>query len=223
MLEISVPKHTIDGLFDIVKQRLGNRKLGDFPFYTKVPRDIIQHSMSQWIDTNQISTGYIYGHDETIPLHTDKWKSSTFYNLNIPLYNTISDQQFLVFDQEFLDRGCEWQAQGVDQKRHQPLTPADLQNSNTDNDHLESICYKDTRPIDTGILYATDKPVNEDIVDLLPFNKDFYFGLTGKSWTQTVGKGLIFKTTQLHGTAKQTSFKVGSVFLLKSQDCLLNQ
>lgn len=221
MIEIDIPKHTVDALFGIVLQRLGNRTLGDFPFYTRVPDEIIQNSMSKWIDINEISTGYIYGHDETIPLHTDKWKSSTFYNLNIPLYNTVQNQQFLVFDQEYPDRGCEWQAKGVRQKRHQPLTHEDLQNSNKDNDHLESICYKDIRPVDTDILYATDKPVNQDIVDYLPFDKDFYFGLTGKSWTQTVGKGLIFKTTQLHGTGKQDSFKVGCVFLLKSQDCLL--
>lgn len=223
MLEINVPKHTTDALFDIVLERLGTRKLGDFPFYTRVPNSVIQESMSQWIDVDAISTGYIYGHDETIPLHTDKWKNETYYNLNIPLYNTVDNQQFLVFDQEYPDRGCEWQAEGVKQKRHEALTLEDKSSSNADNDHLESICYKGTRPIDTGILYATDKPVNEDIVDLLPFDKDFYFGLTGKSWTQTVGKGLIFKTTQLHGTGKQDSFKVGCVFLLKYQGCLLDQ
>jgi len=221
MFEIDIPKETIDALFDVVVERLGKRKLGDFPFYTHVPDYILTDYMSKWIDIDKISTGYIYGHSETIPLHTDKWKTSTFYNLNIPLYNTVDNQQFLVFDQEFLDRGCEWQTEDIDQERHQPLTSADKNNSDKDNDHLKSICYKGVRPIDTEICYVTNDPVNEDIVDLLPFNKDFYFGLTGKNWIQSVGKGLIFKTTQLHGTAKQNSFKVGCVFLLKSQDCLL--
>lgn len=222
MLEIDVPHNTVDALFKTVTNRLGSRKLGDFPFYTRVTDYVIDNYMSKWIDTKEIATGYIYGHDETIPLHTDKWKSSTFYNLNIPLYNTIDNQQFLVFDQEFLDRGCEWQAEGINQKRHLPLIPEDKDDSNKDNDSLESVCYKGVRPVDTDILYSTNKPVNKNIADLLPFDKNFYFGLSGKSWTQTVGKGLIFKTTQLHGTAKQNSFKVGCVFLLKSQDCLLD-
>ena len=143
--------------------------------------------------------------------------------MNIPIYNTVDDQQFIVFDQEFPDRGCEWQAEGISQKRHQPLTEDDKTSSDTDNDHLESITYKGVRPFDTDILHSTNIAVNNELHDILPFDKDFYFGLSGKSWTQTVGKGLIFKTTQLHGTAIQEHFKVGCVFLLKSQDCLLSQ
>ena len=85
MLEIDVPHDTVDALFKTVTNRLGSRKLGDFPFYTRVTDYVIDNYMSKWIDTKEIATGYIYGHDETIPLHTDKWKSSTFYNLNIPL------------------------------------------------------------------------------------------------------------------------------------------
>jgi hypothetical protein len=223
MLEIDVPKHSIDALFDVVKQRLGNRVLGDFPFYTRVPDSVITESIGKWIDISEICTGYIYGHDETIPLHTDKWKSETYYNLNIPLYNTVNNQKFLVFDQEFPDRGCEWQVEGISQKRHQPLTTEDKSNSNEDNDHLESICYTGKRPCDTDILYCTNRDVNEDIVEHLPFHKDFYFGLSGKTWTQSVNKGLIFKTTQLHGTGIQNTFKVGCVLLLKSEDCLLTQ
>lgn len=221
MIEIDVPKNIIDNLLQTVIDRLDNRVLGDFPFYTRVEKEFINTNMSNWIDINQICAGYIYGHDETIPLHTDKWKSSSYYNLNIPLYNLDDNQYFMVFDQEFADRGCEWQASGVTQKRHQPLTPEDKNSSDNDNDHLESICYKDTKPCDTNVLYLTQKEVNNDIVEHLPFDKDFYFGLSGKVWKQTVGKGLIFKTTQLHGTAKQDKFKVGCVFLLKSQDCLL--
>ena len=223
MIEINIPTDTIEQLLAVVKQRLGNRKLGSFPFYTKVPDFIVNEYMSKWIDIQEIATGYIYGHDETIPLHTDKWKSNTFYNLNIPIYNTVDDQQFIVFDQEFPDRGCEWQAEGISQKRHQPLTEDDKTSSDTDNDHLESITYKGVRPFDTDILHSTNIAVNNELHDILPFDKDFYFGLSGKSWTQTVGKGLIFKTTQLHGTAIQEHFKVGCVFLLKSQDCLLSQ
>ena len=223
MIEINIPTDTIEQLLAIVKQRLGNRKLGSFPFYTKVPDFIVNEYMSKWIDIQEIATGYIYGHDETIPLHTDKWKSNTFYNLNIPIYNTVDDQQVIVFDQEFPDRGCEWQAEGISQKRHQPLTEDDKTSSDTDNDHLESITYKGVRPFDTDILHSTNIAVNNELHDILPFDKDFYFGLSGKSWTQTVGKGLIFKTTQLHGTAIQEHFKVGCVFLLKSQDCLLSQ
>lgn len=222
MIEINVPKSIIDNLLQTVINRLGNRVLGDFPFYTRIEKEFINAYMSGWIDVDQICAGYIYGHDETIPLHTDKWKSSSYYNLNIPLYNLDDDQYFMIFDQEFPDRGCEWQAKGIKQKKHQPLTIEDEKTSNQDNDHLKSICYENTKPCDTEVLYLTNQQVNFSIIEYLPFEKDFYFGLSGKVWKQTVGKGLIFKTTQLHGTAKQDKFKVGCVFLLKSQDCLLN-
>lgn len=223
MIEINVPDHTIDILFGLVTQRLGNRTLGNFPFYTKVDEQIAEPALGNWIDTTQISAGYIYGHDETIPLHTDKWKSTSYFNLNIPLYNTDTSQYFMVFDQEFPDRGCEWQVQGLSQRRHEPLTNNDKSSSNADNDHLESVCYTGVRPCETPVIGLTNEPVNIDIKKFLPFDTDFYHGLTGKVWRQDVGKGLIFKTTQLHGTAKQNKFKVGCVFLLKSQDCLITQ
>jgi hypothetical protein len=222
MIEIDVPLKTIDVLYQHVLDNLGDRTLGTFPFYTKVTADLLQRAFGDWLKLDVVATAYIYAHDETIPLHVDRYNADAFYNLNVPIMVNDNDQKFIVFDQEFIDCGCEWQVRGVSQKRHQPLTAKDKENSNNDNNHLESISYKSKRPCKTkGVTGLTSDPVNDDIVDDLPFDSKFYHGLTGKSWKQIPGKGLIFKSSQLHCTGKQSKFKIGCVLLLKSQDCLL--
>jgi len=223
MIEIDIPMTTIKNLYNHVLKNLGNRKLGNFPFYTKVTNELLENSFKSFLDIDKVSTAYIYAHDETIPLHVDRYKSDAVYNLNVPVWTEDKTQKFIVFDQTFDKCGCEWQFKNVKQKRHQPLTDNDLVKSNNDNDHIESICYEGKRPYDTkGVKGLTNFPVNSNIEEDLPFEKEFYFGLSGRTWTQLPGKGLIFKSSQLHGTAKQTKFKIGCVLMLTSQDCLLN-
>lgn len=217
MIEIDIPTKTVNTLYNHVLTNIGDRKLGDFPFYTKVIDSLLEDAFSDIVDLSSVSTGYIYAHDETIPLHVDRYKKDSIYNLNVPVYVEDKNQKFIVFDQEFTQCGCEWQVDGVKQKRHQPLTDADLTNSKKDNDHLESICYRGKRPADTiGVVGLTNKSVNDDITSDLPFDTNFYYGLSGKSWTQTPGKGLLFKSTQLHCTGKQTKFKIGCVLIMSS-------
>lgn len=223
MIEIIIPDITIDLLYNHVLENIGERRLGEFPFYTKVTDKLFETAFSKVIDLSCVSTGYIYAHDETIPLHVDRYKKDSVYNLNVPIYVEDKNQKFIVFDQEFTQCGCEWQVDGVTQKRHQPLTDADLSNSKKDNDHLESLCYIGKRPVETnGVIGLTHAPVNSDIIADLPFDSNFYYGLTGKSWTQTPGKGLLFKSTQLHCTGKQTQFKIGCVVIMNSVSLLSN-
>lgn len=217
MIEIDIPNNTVSLLYNHVLKNIGDRTLGEFPFYTKVTDELLEKAFSDVVDLSSVSTGYIYAHDETIPLHVDRYKKDSIYNLNVPIYVEDENQKFIVFDQEFTQCGCEWQVAGVQQKRHQPLTEEDLVNSKKDNDHLESICYTGQRPCETdGVSGLTDNPVNNNIVDDLPFDSNFYHGLTGKSWTQKTGKGLIFKSTQLHCTGKQNKFKIGCVLIMNS-------
>lgn len=222
MIEIDVPFSTVDTLYRHVLDNMGNRELGTFPFYTKVTVDLLQRAFGNWLKLDTVATAYIYAHDETIPLHVDRYNTDAVYNLNVPIMTTDIEQKFIVFDQEFSQCGCEWQVDGVSQKRHQPLLESDLTNSKKDNNHVESLCYVGKKPCDTdGVINLTGKPVTADIEQYLPFDSNFYFGLSGKSWTQTPGKGLIFKSSQLHGTGRQDKFKIGCVLMLKSQDCLL--
>lgn len=222
MIEIDVPQKTVDMLYQHVLNNIDHNKLGTFPFYTKVNTELLASAFGDFLKLDMVATAYIYAHDETIPLHVDRYNADAFYNLNVPIRVDDHDQKFIVFDQEFIECGCEWQVKGVSQKRHMPLTASDKENSNKDNNHLDSITLKGKLPCKTkGVTGLTSDPVNDDIVDDLPFDSKFYHGLTGKSWKQTPGKGLIFKSSQLHCTGKQSKFKIGCVLLLKSQDCLL--
>ena len=223
MKEIDVPQTAIDTLLEYVYSKVKKEDIGLYPFYMKVSRDLMYKSFGDFLNVDNISTAYIYAHDEPIPLHVDRYKVDANFNLCVPLYTTDSNQKFIVFDQIFDRCGCEWQAPNVSQKRHQPATPEDKSNSNDDNDHVESICYKGIRPCDTdGIVGLTDRAVNNDLQNVLPFDIDFYHGLTGNAWNWKPGKGLVFKSSQLHTTAAQTEFKIGCVLLMKSEDCLLN-
>ena len=213
--ECDVPLAILRSLFQTVKDKLGERELGSFPFYTKVDLNLLRDI----VDIDKVSTGYIYAHDEPIPLHVDRYKESAKYNFNIPIWVQDDSQEFLVFNQEYTRCGCEWQAEGIDQIRHQPLTDEDLESSNEDNDHVKSLSYKGIRPWETeGVIGLTDRPVN---IKRLPYDKDFYFGLDGISWHQKMGKGLLFKSSQIHGTGVQSKFKVGCVLMLESRDALL--
>jgi len=221
MIEIDIPITTVHVLYNHVLTNLGDRKLGTFSFYTKVTDNLLQDAFCNIINLSCVSTGYIYAHDETIPLHVDRYKHDSVYNLNVPIYVEDKNQKFIVFDQEFVKCGCEWQVEGIKQKRHQPLTEDDLINSKLDNNHLESICYTGKRPFETdGVIGLTNNDVNSDIINDLPFEPSFYFGLTGRSWKQTTGKGLLFKSTQLHCTGKQDKFKIGCVLIMNSPGLL---
>jgi hypothetical protein len=168
MIEIDIPITTVNLLYNYVLTNLGDRVLGTFPFYTKVTDNLLQDAFCNIIDLSCVSTGYIYAHDETIPLHVDRYKNDSVYNLNVPIYVEDKNQKFIVFDQEFIRCGCEWQVEGVKQKRHRPLLDSDLVNSKKDNNHLESICYTGTRPYETdGIIGLTNNEVNSDIIQSL--------------------------------------------------------
>jgi hypothetical protein len=222
MIEIDIPTETVDLLLQHVLRYIDESDLGKYPFYTKVTPELLQSAFGNFLKIDLVSTAYIYAHDETIPLHVDRYKHDAIYNLNVPILTFDKEQKFIVFDQEFTECGCEWQDSGISQKRHQPLTNEDKVRSNEDNDHIESISYVGKKPCETdGVYMLTDMPVNEEIVNDLPFSKEFYYGLSGKTWTQLPGKGLLFKSSQLHGTGKQDKFKIGCVLMLRSQDCLL--
>jgi len=185
MIEVDIPLTTVNLLYSHVLLNIGNRTLGEFPFYTKVTDSLLDDAFSNIVDLSCVSTGYIYAHDETIPLHVDRYKKDSVYNLNVPIYVLV--------------------------------------NSKKDNNHLESICYTGKRPAETaGVTGVTEQPVNNDILNDLPFDSGFYYGLNGKSWTQTPGKGLLFKSTQLHCTGKQTKFKIGCVLIMNSLGLLSN-
>ena len=224
MIEINIPKKTIDVLLDHVYTKVPKENIGTFPFYINVTPNLMQRAFGDFLDLSVVTTGYIYAHDEPIPLHVDRFKKDSVYNLCVPLQTKDTNQKFIVFDQIFDICGCEWQMAGVSQKRHQPASDDDRLISDKDNDHIESRSYNGVRPCDTDDVQGlTTVPVNSDVIKYLPFDKSFYFGMTGTAWPWIPTKGLIFKSSRLHTTGYQTEFKIGCVLLMTSEDCLLNQ
>lgn len=224
MKEINIPVKTVDVLLDHVFSNIDKSKLGEFPFYTKVDNDLLQKAFSDVIDIDCVTAAYIYAHDEPIALHVDRYKKDSLYNLCVPLMTDDTDQRFVVFDQIFDQCGCVWEFDEGIRKHHQPLIKNDEAQSDSDNNHDKTMAYVGHRPCDTpGVTGLSNNPLSDELAKHLPYDKDFYHGLTGSAWHWRPGKGLIFKSSQIHGTGTQTKFKIGCVLLMNSAEFLKTQ
>jgi len=222
--EIDIPRYAIETLLAYVEQHvdiLNNEE----PFYMNVNHELRELAFGKFLDTSVIETAYIYAHTQPIPLHVDRYKKNSVYNLCVPLYKGDSDQYLLVFDQTFDKYGLSWRLADVDHIKHKPAGPEHKQTSNNDNDHLPSEVLTGIRPCDTdGVVGLTGQAVPDHINKILPYGNDnFYFGLSGTVWNWKPGKALIFKSSQIHGTAMQSEFKIGCVVLMNADNVQLPQ
>jgi len=216
--EIDIKESTIELLLDYVKQHV-DINANQNPFYMNVDADLRERAFGDYLNTDIMETAYIYAHTQAIPLHVDRYKKNGIYNLCVPLYkNTQVEQRLMVFDQTFDSHGMSWRLEEVVHEKHEPAGPSHQNTSDSDNDHLPSEVLVGIRPCDTEhVSNLTDKPLPNEIADLLPHgNKDFYHGLTGIAWNWNPGKALVFKSSQIHGTAHQSEFKIGCVVLMNS-------
>ena len=222
--EIDIPRYAIETLLAYVEQHVDivNNKE---PFYMNVDHELREQAFGKFLDTSIIETAYIYAHTQPIPLHVDRYKKNSVYNLCVPLYKGDSDQYLLVFDQTFDEYGLSWRLADIDHIKHNPAGPEHEQTSNKDNDHLPSEVLTGIRPCDTdGVVGLTGRDVPDHINKILPYGNDnFYFGLSGTAWNWKPGKALIFKSSQIHGTAMQSEFKIGCVVLMNADNVQLPQ
>jgi len=216
--EIDIKESTIELLLDYVKQHVDINANPD-PFYMNVDADLRERAFGDYLNTDIMETAYIYAHTQPIPLHVDRYKKNAVYNLCVPLYKTTEqEQRLLVFDQQFTSHGMSWRLSSIEHEKHKPAGYYDQSTSDADNDHLPSEVLIDVRPADTpGVSAITDQPLPDSIQKLLPYgNQNFYYGLTGIAWHWNPGKALVFKSSQIHGTAQQSEFKIGCVVLMNS-------
>jgi len=216
--EIVIQQHTIDTLMSYVREHVDLETHVD-PFYMNVPAELRERAFGSYLNTTAMETAYIYAHTQPIPLHVDRYKKNAVYNLCVPLYKTTEqEQRLLVFDQQFTSHGMSWRLGSIEHEKHKPAGYYDQSTSDADNDHLPSEVLIDVRPADTpGVSAITDQPLPDSIQKLLPYgNQNFYYGLTGIAWHWRPGAALLFKSSQIHGTAVQSAFKIGCVVLMNS-------
>jgi hypothetical protein len=216
--EIDIKDSSIQVLLNHVSQYVDITTDPD-PFYMNVDEELRERAFGDYLDTSIMKTAYIYAHTQPIPLHVDRWKRDSIYNMCVPLHKKQDvNQSLIVFDQQFEQYGLSWRLEGVDHIRHKPAVPDEVQKSVSDNDHLASEVLTGIRPCDTkDVSGLTGHDIPDHIRKLLPYgNEDFYHGLSGITWDQQPGKALMFKSSQLHCTAMQSEFKVGCVVLMSS-------
>ena len=67
-----------------------------------------------------------------------------------------------------------------------------------------------TRPFETeGVEGVTDKPVSDNLKPYLPYDKDYFFGLTGHVMPWKIGEAYSFSARNIHCSGKQSGFKLG--------------
>jgi hypothetical protein len=110
-----------------------------------------------------------------------------------------SDQVFVVFDQTLKsDTPKSWIGNIFDDKTDEELKEMYYHNS------------LKCRPYDTEeVQGCTSKPIDEDLFEYLPYNKDLYYGLTGRVWHYKPGKALLFSADRIHATGRMSQSKIG--------------
>lgn len=221
--EIEIPWNAVKTLREYVREHVDLGANSD-PFYMHVDRDLQQKAFGDFLDIDTIETCYIYAHEQPIPLHVDRYKSNAKFNLCVPLMRGDNDQFLLVFDQEFDAHGLSWRLEDIEHIKHRPAGPEHQDSSKNDNDHLPSEVWYGVRPCDTdGVTGLTNEPLPDDLAQHLPYGqRDFYYGLTGTAWNWRAGRGLLFRSSQIHGTGYQEEFKIGCVLLLNSDQSILD-
>lgn len=214
--EINIKDSSVQVLLNYAAQYVDITSNPD-PFYMNVDEELREQAFGDYLDTSIMKTAYIYGHTQPIPLHVDRWKRDSKYNMCVPLYtNPDVNQSLIIFDQQFEQHGLSWRMDDIEHIHHQPAVPEERHKSNSDNDHLPSKLLIGVRPCDTkDVSGLTEHALPDHIRKLLPYgNEDFYHGLSGITWEQKPGKALMFKSSQLHCTAMQSEFKMGCVVLM---------
>ena len=142
-------------------------------------------------------SGAVFWHNDPYPLHVDVWDPRNKSQILIPLRLEV-EQKFIIFDQTY-DGSMTWK--------------------NNVSKEIKKAQYNDApksttglRPCETdGVMGLTDDPVDKDLANLLPEDRDFYFGLTGKAYDWKPGIGMAFESKTLHATGKMQKeyFKTG--------------
>lgn len=125
--------------------------------------------------------------------HTDVFRPEVQTNVLIPIVSEYDeDLSMIVFDQSIQDRGT-WVWDSVsDLTNYPPKTHA-------------------TRPCETeGVEGLTDKPIPENLLPHLPYDKEYFHGLTGKVVPWTIGTATAFSARNIHCSGKQSGWKTGA-------------
>lgn len=198
-LEIDIPKNILDRLRNIYKEKQTTRSGGaDLKSFTDIS------FLDDFVNTEDFIVGNFFTHDFSYMPHVDQFKPGIKTNLLIPLFSEVDDQQFVIFDQTYVmpddESGCSWCWHYLDER-----APTE--------EELFNIFYHKTyrqRPCETpGVQSLTDKPVSKELHSALPYDLDFYYGLSGKTWHWSPGKGLLFDSDHIHCSGKLNTAKVG--------------
>jgi hypothetical protein len=194
MIEITLPK-------DILNQLINLSINGDKTHMKDLSiieeQDKIKDILKKFIDIKYFHYSNIFNHESPFTIHCDiSAKKKSILLIPIQAYK---EQKFIVFDQTVdSDKEVSWIYNIFDDK-------TDLE--------LKEMYYESslrTRPCDTDFVKGcTGLSIDEQLFEYLPYTKDLYHGLTGKAWSYTPGKALLFPANRIHATGKMQSSKIG--------------
>jgi len=125
--------------------------------------------------------------------HTDVFRPEVQTNVLMPIVSEYEeDLSMIIFDQSIQDRGT-WVWDSVkDISSYPPKTHT-------------------TRPCETeGVEGLTDQPVSEDLLPYLPYDKEYFYGLSGQIVPWTIKTVTAFSARNIHCSGKQSGWKIGA-------------
>lgn len=124
--------------------------------------------------------------------HTDVFLPDVQTNLLIPMAAEYDEElSMIIFDQRIEDRGT-WVWNTVDDiSSYPPKTYT-------------------SRPFETeGVEGVTNFPVPDNLKPYLPYEEDYFYGLTGHVMPWNIGEAYSFSARNIHCSSKQSGFKIG--------------
>ena len=160
-------------------------------------QDKIKDIISNFIDTRYYHYGNLFSHSTPFTTHADiSDKKQTI--MLMPIFASTK-QKFIVFDQTV--------------NRSSPVSWIwNIFDDKTDAE-LEEMYYLSalkSRPCESNkVTGLTNYPIDNELMQHLPYTTDFYYGLSGKAWAYTPGQALIFPACHLHATGIMEESKIG--------------
>jgi hypothetical protein len=194
MIEFDLPPETLEQLIEL---SVTGKASEMYELSIIEEQEKIKNIISSFIDTKHYHYGNLFSHINPFTIHADiSDKKQTIMLMPI---SAAPSQHFIVFDQTINSPSpVSWIWNIFDDKTDKEL------------EEMYYLSALKSRPCEyKNISGLTNKPIDDGLMQHLPYSKEFYYSLSGKAWPYTPGKALIFSAVHPHATGIMQSPKIG--------------
>lgn len=157
----------------------------------------IKQICSEFVSIENYHYGNMFSHLDPFTTHADI--SDRKQTIMLMPVDCEPDQHFVVFDQTVnSETPVSWIYNIFDDKTEDELR------------EMYYLTAEKIRPADDSRVQGlTGEPVDVELFEHLPYQREFYHGLSGRAWPYTPGRALLFPAQHLHATGAMSGAKTG--------------